>query len=183
MRPWKKLSAAVLLQDRWMHLSAHRCQLPNGIVLDPYYVVQEADWVHVLAVDAVGRVLLVRQYRYAADVVCTELPGGVIDAGETPLAAAQRELLEETGFHADHWAPAGVLYANPARQTNKIHIFVASSLSHVAAQRLDASEEIECLFLHPEEVMAAMDCGEFSQALHVSSYYRGIRACVQQPTA
>ncbi len=140
-------------------------------MLDPYYVMHESDWVHVAARDSEGRYLVVRQYRYAADIMCTELPGGVIDAGETPLEAAKRELLEETGYVAQTWTAAGTMFANPARQTNRVHIFLAEQLSQGGAQQLDVSEEITFGFMSPAELEAAIASGEYSQSLHIASYF------------
>jgi 8-oxo-dGTP pyrophosphatase MutT (NUDIX family) len=118
---------------------------------------------------------VVRQYRYAADAICTELPGGAANHAEDPMAAAKRELLEETGYTAATWAFVGALYANPARQTNRIHLFVATGLSRAADQSLDESEDIDLKFLSIAAVQAAIAAGAFSQALHVASFYRGIQ--------
>jgi 8-oxo-dGTP pyrophosphatase MutT (NUDIX family) len=172
MRPWKRLASAPVLDTPWFRVTADRCELANGTVLDPYYVVHESEWVHVLAVNHRAEVLVVRQYRYAADVVCTELPGGVVDHGEEPLAAAKRELLEETGHTAQDWSYVGWLFANPARQTNRVHLFVARDLTASGDQHLDASEEIAFDFLAASAIDDAIAKGEFSQALHVASYLR-----------
>jgi 8-oxo-dGTP pyrophosphatase MutT (NUDIX family) len=173
MRPWKRLASPTVLENRWFRVTADRCELPDGQVLDPYFVVHESEWVHVLAVDHAGDVLVVRQYRYAADAVCCELPGGVVDPGEEPLAAAQRELLEETGHTARTWSYVGWLFANPARQTNRVHLFAAQGLSATGTQRLDASEEIIYGFFPPAAIEREIAAGSFSQAMHVASYYRG----------
>lgn len=174
MRHWKRIASASVVESRWLTVTADTCELPSGAVLDPYFVIHEPEWVHVIALNAEEELLVVRQYRYAADVVCTELPGGAADLIEEPLAAAQRELLEETGYSAKTWAYVGALHANPARQTNRIHIFAASGLSRVAAQALDESEDIQFEFLSVAAVRAAIEQGAFSQALHVASFYRGV---------
>ncbi|MFZ6744497.1 NUDIX hydrolase [Undibacterium sp. JH2W] len=123
-----------------------------------------------------GRILTVKQFRYGAKKVCIELPGGVIDEGETALLAAQRELLEETGYTTTHWQSLGTMYANPARQTNSIHLFLATGLNLMGKQQLDVSEEIEFDFLAIPEIQQKIEKNEFSQALHIASFYRGLHA-------
>jgi len=175
MKPWKTISSTVLLNDNWIKLAADTCQLANGTSIAPYYVLQEPDWVHVFAQAEDGRILTVKQFRYAAKAVCVELPGGVIDEGETPAIAAQRELLEETGYTATHWQAIGTMYANPARQTNVIHLFFATGLNFNGEQQLDVSEDIEFNFLTIAEVQEKINANEFSQALHIASFYRALQ--------
>jgi ADP-ribose pyrophosphatase len=172
MRRWSRLSSKPVLQDRWLHVTADRCEIAPGKVIEPYYVVHEKEWVHVYAVNSQYEVLTVRQYRYAADAVCTELPGGVVDPGETHDAAARRELMEETGHTAERWTYVGKLFANPARQTNSIHIYLAERLHLSAVQALDETEEISWRFQSTASIEEAVQCGEFSQALHIASLYR-----------
>lgn len=176
MKPWQTISSNALVEDRWIRLTADRCLLPNGKVLEPYYVLHERDWVHVFAQGDAGEVLVVRQFRYAAAALCVELPGGVVDEGESPLAAAKRELLEETGYEASEWASVGRMYANPARQTNTVHIYMARGLTKRASQALDESEDIEFEFASVAKIHDMIDRNEFSQALHAASFYRSLSA-------
>jgi 8-oxo-dGTP pyrophosphatase MutT (NUDIX family) len=169
MKKWQQQSSAIVHQDKWLCLRADTCRMGNGTVIAPYYVLEEADWVHVVAIDAFERVLVTRQYRYAADSFCRELPCGCVEPGESPLAAAKRELQEETGVVAQNWQHVLSPFANPARQTNAIHIFLATDLTSTKELNLDATEEIEHEFLSIEAVMSEIRAGSFSQALHIAS--------------
>ena len=99
----------------------------------------------VVAQTADGRVVVIRQFRWAVQRTLVELPAGLIDPGETPLAAAQRELREETGYLADHWQLAFDCYTSPGFSTERIHVFYASRLS-AGDTHTDPDEEIavEC---------------------------------------
>jgi 8-oxo-dGTP pyrophosphatase MutT (NUDIX family) len=134
-------------------LRADDCELPNGHRLNPYYVLEEKDWVQIFGVASNSRVLTVKQYRHAGNVTCVELPGGVVDHGETPIAAARRELLEETSFEAATWTKVASVFANPARQTNRVHVFLGGTHDWVAARaRLLTPERSECVRLRALEV-------------------------------
>ena len=98
--PWKILSSRYLIRDEWMTLRADRCETSDGVILDPYYIQEGPDWVHVAAFNTEGELLIIWQYRHGSGVVGPELPCGCVDPGESPLQAVQRELLEETGCTA-----------------------------------------------------------------------------------
>jgi 8-oxo-dGTP pyrophosphatase MutT (NUDIX family) len=171
VKPWLRLKSETVLSDRWLTLRADDCQLPSGARLSRYYVLEENDWVQIFALAADARVLTVTQFRYAGNAVCMELPGGIVDPGETPLAAARRELLEETGFAAASWTQVASVFANPARQTNRLHVFLAEDLDAGGEQNLEPSEEIAHEFLEQAAIQSAIRDGSFSQALHIAGFY------------
>jgi 8-oxo-dGTP pyrophosphatase MutT (NUDIX family) len=105
-------------------------------------IVERADSVAVAAVDGDGHVLLVRQFREAARRPLLELPAGTVEEGEEPLAAAQRELAEETRLHARSWRPGPVVFASPGYSRERIHLFVAEDLEPAHADA-DPGESIE----------------------------------------
>ena len=100
------------------------------------------DWVDVIAVTPDDRVVLVEQYRHGVRQVRTEFPAGNVDDGETPLAAARRELLEETGFVSTCWHAIGSAAVYPAAQSNRIHSFLALDARKAVDPTPDATEII-----------------------------------------
>ena len=176
MKPWITLDSTAVIHDRWINLTADRCTLGNGELIEPYYVMHEPEYVHIVPVHDDGRMVLVSQYRYPGRATCVEFPGGVVDARESPLDAAPRELLEETGFHARDWQPVASFFANPARQTNRVHVFLARGLTRVSTQQLDDSEDIVCSDASTDEVTAMIKDGRFSQGLHIASFYLAMDA-------
>ena len=166
MPSWKRLSSRDILRDRWVRLRADRCEIAPGKIIEPYYVLEETEWVHAFVRDERDRVLLIRQYRYAADAVGYELPGGTTDAGEDLLAATQRELLEETGYAAENWRHLAAPFANPARQNNRIHCFVADRARLVGAPSLEETEDIVAEFVEPARVLELIRSGAVNQASH-----------------
>jgi ADP-ribose pyrophosphatase len=169
---WTRKSRKEIVKDRWISLYADECVLPGGQIVEPFYVLEEKEWVQVVAVDGDGAILLTRLYRYPADWLGWELPCGAVDPGEDPLEAAKRELQEETGYIAAKWQQVGgAMYANPARQTNRMYCFVATGLTNAGPQSLDITEDIEFEFVTPAEVRNRMDKGEFCHALHIGCYF------------
>jgi ADP-ribose pyrophosphatase len=181
MKPWTTLDSMTLVKDRWISLRADRCRLANGELIAPYYVMEEPDWVHVVPVHDDGRVVLVQQYRHAAALTSIEFPGGIVDAGEQPIVAATRELMEETGFLARDWQPIASFLANPARQTNRVHLFIARGLTRAAAQTLDATEDIACSEASVDEINAMIADGRFSHGLNIASFYLALATMATLP--
>jgi 8-oxo-dGTP pyrophosphatase MutT (NUDIX family) len=167
IKPWKILASAHLRDN----IRLDRCELPNGKIIEGT-VLEFGAWATVLALTKEQEVVLIRQYRHGAQKVIVELPGGAMDRkDESPLAAARRELEEETGYKSDRIVQVGCVSPNPANHTNLIYSFLALDVEKIGGQRLDEAEEIE-VFLKPlDEVIAMAINGELLQAMQVSALF------------
>ena len=173
--PWEVLKSRHLIRNRWVTLRVDSCRTPEGHLVEPYYVFESPDWVHVVPFDPAGRILVVEQYRHGAGTIGYEIPGGIIDGDESPLSAARRELLEETGCAADEFRRLDTLYPNPARQNNRFHTFLALDVKKTMEPRLEASEILQSRFVDLAELFIMIDDGMFSHALHVASLFLALR--------
>jgi ADP-ribose pyrophosphatase len=126
--------------------------------------------VAVLALDEAGRVLLVRQWRVAADRALLEVPAGTLDvhdgATEDPQVAARRELEEETGHRASTWQRLASFWTAPGFATELMHLFLATGLSAADGDQLgpDDDERLELRHVDPTEALAMVGTGEIADA-------------------
>jgi len=169
VRSWKVLDEKTVLRRRWLELSEQRILLPSGAEIDEFYLIRGPDWASTLCLTDDHRAVLVRQYRHGLGAPSLELPAGVIEPGETPLAAAQRELGEETGFEAREWLPLASVATEPARHTTRAHFFCALGARRVRAPALDASEELEVVEVGVRELLSLVERGEIQHGVHVGA--------------
>ena len=131
--PWEVISSQVILESKpWMKINVQQVRLPNGQVVDDYHNISIADHVIVYAETVEGLVIIERQYKHGVGRVSLTLPAGGILDGEEPLAAAERELLEETGYSADAWHELGVFVVHGNYGCGKAHIFKAINAKNAA---------------------------------------------------
>ncbi len=130
----------------------YKGRILNLALQGPYEIVEHADAVAVLAQQE-GKVLFVRQYRPAVGSQTLEIPAGLIDPGETPLAAAQRELAEEAQLAGDLELLVS-FYLSPGFCDEKLYVFRATNLRSAYAQP-DADEELSVEWHDPQEVLEA----------------------------
>ena len=153
---------------------------PGHARVRPFYSVQINDWATVLAVDTDGRIPLVRQYRPVLERVGLELPAGAI-RDEPPEKTARRELLEETGYHADELVQLGVIFAESGRLTSRAWLYFAPNASRVAEPVTQIDEPLEVVLVTREELTAAIESGAFAAGGHVAAVglalLRGLLAC------
>lgn len=167
IKPWK------ILESHYLHKNVRidKCELPDGRVIDGF-VLEYGDWTTIFALTKEQEVVLVRQYRHGAQKVILELPGGAMETeDESPLQAARRELLEETGYTSDTFIQIGCVFPNPANQTNLIYSFLALDAYQVGNQQLDETEDIELVLRPMDEVIAMAKNGELLQSMQVSAVF------------
>ena len=158
----KVVSSRLLVKNPIFWVTEERAVAPDGFEIRRS-IVQHGGSAVMLAVDERGRMLLVRQYRLPARASLWELPAGRLDEGETPLKAAKRELLEETGYRARRWKKLVSFYASPGYVSEKLTIFVASGLARGTAQPME-DERIECRWFTRKELDAWLHAGKIRDA-------------------
>jgi 8-oxo-dGTP pyrophosphatase MutT (NUDIX family) len=169
---WRKLATDT--PTNFKIFSVHREQYESprtGQALNAT-IVSAADWVNVVALTPEQGCVLIRQYRFGTECVTLEIPGGMIDPGESPLVAAERELREETGYTAQRWTPLGRVAPNPAFQRNYLYTFLAEDCVLSGAQEQDPGEDIEVVIEPLAAVRGLIESGEIDHALVVVAFLR-----------
>ncbi|MCC6336947.1 MAG: NUDIX hydrolase [Myxococcales bacterium] len=128
-------------------------------------VIDAPDWCNVIPVTRAGEVVLVRQFRFGTWSNHLELPGGMLDEGEAPPAAAARELEEETGYRPARLEPLGVSHPNPAVFANRLHTFLALDCDRVHDGRHDTSEDLRVEVVPRGEIKRLVREGQITHAL------------------
>jgi len=164
---WKTLSATYLVESPWISVVAEVCVNGKGTRIDPYYVLEAPDFVHILALTLEQRVVVVKQYRHGYGEAIYELPGGLRDPGDKSAAeTASRELAEETGYVAAEYRLLGSFSADPARLRNRLHLVLARDAIPAGLSAPDEQESIEVVAVTPAELFSLMRSGQFANAAH-----------------
>lgn len=146
---------------RFLQVEAHTVRFPDGQTIDDWAWVVTPDYVNVVAVTTAGEFLCFRQTKYAATGETLAIVGGYLEPGEEPLAAAQRELLEETGYQAATWQSLGRYVVDGNRGCGTAHLFLATGATWVQPIDADDLEEQEFLLLSRAAVNQALTAGDF----------------------
>ena len=162
-----KVSSEQVFDGKLLHVRRDTVRLPDGGLATREYVVHPGA-VLIVPVLPDGRLVLERQFRYPVGQVFIEFPAGKLDPGEAELATAQRELVEEAGYAAAKWTPLGRIHSVVGYSSEAIDFYVAEELTHVGA-KLDAGEFLEIFTMSLDEMLAALDRGEITDAKTVAA--------------
>jgi ADP-ribose pyrophosphatase len=159
--PWKVLKSKELFSAApWFTLSAQQVRLPDGRLIDDYYQIRLPEYVIVFAQTGCGKVIVERQYKHGIGKVSLTLPAGTIEDGELPVAAAQRELMEETGYASKDWRSLGSFVPHGNFGCGKAHIFVARDAHRVTEPNSGDLEEMQIILMRPADLLESIRTGD-----------------------
>lgn len=144
-------------------------KIPSENYQSTFSILKVPDWINVMALTSKNEVILVEQFRYGIEEATLELVGGVCDAGEEPMEAAKRELLEETGYVGKECVYLGRVSSNPAIQTNYTHTILIKNCEKVGEQNLGVNERIYVHVIPYQRFLEFIRSGEIHHALVVAA--------------
>jgi ADP-ribose pyrophosphatase len=169
--PAKIIKKRLNYQGRKFSFNVHEIQLPNGATGEWEYINHPGGALAV-PINAEGRLVLVKQYRFPTQGRVLEFPAGTLEVGETPATTIKREVEEETGYRAHKWQDLGEFFLAPGYCDEIIYVFLAQELEQLAVQPAgDDDEDIEIVLMTPAEFEAAIYAGEPIDAKSIAAYF------------
>lgn len=177
LKPWSVTASRITYEDRWIRVRSDDCVTADGTVIAPFHVLDYPDWINVVPVMPDGRVLLVREYRHGCGEIVLGLVSGGVEPGDSKtgdaaMAAAQRELREETGHEASTFVKLLTSYPNAASHSNVVTSWLALGLSSAGEPRFDPGEKVDLLFADLSTILGDIKSGAvIMQSMHVAALY------------
>lgn len=172
MEKWNTLDRETIVDHPRFRFTRHTCELPDGRIIDDYYVLEENDIGTVFALTPERELIMVEQYKHGIDEINLELPAGLFeDRTNNPEEEARREFNEETGYDAPEFMFVGKLANNPTRINSYFHLFAAIGAQPAGGQHLDATEEIRVHLIPLDEVFRLIRSGLINENTTVAAIY------------
>ena len=161
LQPWQVIdSRQILAVEPWFSIAVQEIRLPNGTVIDDYHQIVFPEYVILFAQTLDGKVIVEQSYKHGVGKVTLTLPAGALEDGEDPLAAAQRELLEETGYRSSEWRSLGAFYNHGSYGCGRGYLFIAQNAHKVAEPASGDLEEMEIILMEPQDMANAIQKGD-----------------------
>lgn len=173
-RKWEILSSEYVVESPWYRLRRDACRLPDGSVIDSYYVREHPGFAVIFAITPAGDVVFARQYKHGFGGFFLGLPAGAVEPGEDPLDCARRELEEETGYVAPSFVRIAEFMADPTSSTAKAYLFLATGAVPDGVRAVDPSEEIETELVPVGRAIDEIRAGRVSGQSHVAAIYAAL---------
>jgi ADP-ribose pyrophosphatase len=171
VKPWRCIRSQSNQSFRVFSLRTDTVISPRTGTEYDFYIIESEDWVNVIPLAPNDQVAMIRQYRHGARKVTLEIPGGLVDLGDTPEKAAARELLEETGYQAEELVKIGVVNPNPALFNNRCYTFIARNIKKISDPMPDQTEDIEVVLVPLIEIPKLISTGEIDHAMVITAFY------------
>ncbi len=171
IKPWPCVRSQSIQSFRVFSIRRDTAVSPRSGAEHDFYVIETQDWVNIIPLTVDRRVVMIKQYRHGSRGVTLEIPGGLVDPGETPENAAARELLEETGYEAEDVEKIGASNPNPAIFNNCCYTFVARNVAKVRDPIPDQTEDIEVVLIPLMDIPELIRKGKIDHAIVISAFY------------
>lgn len=173
-RKWEIISSEYVLESPWYRLRRDACRLPDGSVVDSYYVREHAGFSVTFAITGDDRVVFTRQYKHGIGDVVLELPAGMLEPGEDALVCARRELEEETGYVAPDFELIAEFETDPTSSTGRFSLFVARDAKPEGVARPEATEQVDTVLVPINEVLDQVRNHHVRAQSQVASIYTAL---------
>jgi ADP-ribose pyrophosphatase len=171
---WRRRASRYVVDSPHLRLRSDELELPDGSIVPDYYVREAPGFVTIVALTDDQQVVLVRQYRYAADSIHLELPAGTLDHDEPPNDCGLRELAEETGYEADGCELAAEYRPEPVRSTARAYVYIARGARKVGEPKLEPTEHLEVELAPLPRFRAMLADGTIDVGASISAGYRAL---------
>lgn len=171
LHTWQRLASEIVYACRIFSLRRDRARFSRDDAEHDFHVIESTDWVNIVPVTPNGEVVLVRQFRHGIRDCTLEIPGGMVDPGESPLVAARREMVEESGYDSSRIEVLGSIHPNPAILNNRCHSFVAFDVERRHEPTFDSTEETEIVLTPLSRIPHLIRGGDITHALVVVAFH------------
>jgi 8-oxo-dGTP pyrophosphatase MutT (NUDIX family) len=172
VHPWKKMGTKKLADYRVYGVRSDTKVSPRTGEAHEFFIIEAVHWVNVIPMTTEGKIVMVEQYRHGSDTIELEIPGGMMDEGETdPIATGLRELREETGYEGANARLIGQTFPNPAIMNNICHTVLVEQCVCKHPLKFDPTEDIHVVLVEPAEIPDLIRTNRIGHSLVVVAFY------------